>query len=104
MSRPEDDIKIRVLERSTSDYRAFKTDVLACLEPSPMWHLDNGVAGQDGQRFAQSSALGGRVHHSQGPDSFLVSAATRSQVLLRKSVPKYARLARLHTGSHGSVF
>jgi hypothetical protein len=41
---------------------------------------------------------------ARGPSAFLVSRATRSQVNLRRSAPKYYRLAKLHAGSIGSEF
>jgi hypothetical protein len=40
----------------------------------------------------------------RGPSAFLVSQATRSQVNMRRSTPKYIRLARLHSGSQGAIY
>ena len=62
------------------------------------------------RRMHQVSRIGAEEAHlgafldvgvkSRGPAPFLVASATRSQVILRRSAPKYTRLAALHSERH----
>ena len=74
--------------------RRYAHTLLSVLKSNPAWCLDTNAAGQEIHTAA----------HWQGPSPFLVSSSTRSQVILRRSAPKYQRLAKLNVGKQGAIF
>jgi len=91
------------LNINLGDFRAhrYAHTLSSVLRVNPAWFLDAGdhAPVEQTQAVAQTG-----LQNSRGPSPFLVCSSTRSQVILRRSAPKYQRLAKLHVGVEGAVF
>ena len=102
---PEDQVQPIVIpsDINLGDLRAhrYAHTLSSVLKANPAWFLDAGAHSpvEQTQAVAQTG-----LQNSRGPSPFLVCSSTRSQVILRRSAPKYQRLAKLHIGVEGAVF
>ena len=74
--------------------RRYRDAISTSLLLNPAWFLTQDPTQQQPQPPPPA----------RGPSAFLVSRATRSQVTLRRSAPKYHRLAGLHFERQGAEF
>jgi CRP-like cAMP-binding protein len=91
------------LNINLEDFRArrYAHTLSSVLKVNPAWFLDAGAHASVEQTQAVEQT---GLQYSRGPSPFLVCSSTRSQVILRRSAPKYQHLAKLHVGVEGAVF